>query len=192
MGDSSISLAVGRADVYLSILSDGKTAKCKLRDVLHVLSFVYFLVSVTALAKRGLIVHFQDSCATIIQDGKSVASGTRVGGLYTLHLSTSSEKSETALTTASLQLWHERMCHVHQACVLNIARNKVVSSMEITSNSKALKFSKRALPARCDRSPIPRASATRVAGLFDLHSQGRRRSPLSSFQRWRSILRDLY
>ncbi len=86
---------------------------------------------------------------TIIQDGKSVASGTRVGGLYTLDLSTSSEKSETALTTASLQLWYERMCHVHEAGVLNMARNKVVSSMKITSNKQGSKVAKRALPARC-------------------------------------------
>ncbi len=168
MGDSSTSLAVGRGDVYLSILSDGKTAKCKLRNVLHVPSFVYSLVSVTALAKRGLIVQFQDNCATIIQDGKSVASGTRVGGLYTLDLSTSSEKSETALTTASLQLWHERMCHVHQAGVLNMARNKVVSSMEITSNKQGSKVCEACIAGKMHRSPIPRASETRAAGLLDL------------------------
>ncbi len=47
MGDSSTSLAVGRGDVHLSILSNGKPAKCKLYDVLHVPSFVYSLISVT-------------------------------------------------------------------------------------------------------------------------------------------------
>ncbi len=90
------------------------------------------------------------------------------GGLYTLDLSTSSEKSETALTTASLQLWHERMCHVHQAGILNMARNKVVSSMEITFNKQGSKVCEACIAGKMHRSPIPRASATCAADLLDL------------------------
>ncbi len=39
---------------------------------------------------------------------------------------------------------------------------------KLRPTSKAPKFAKRALPARSHRSPIPRASETRAAGLLDL------------------------
>ncbi len=60
MRDSSASLAVGQGDVHLSILSNTKSAKCKLYDFLHVPSFVYSLISVATLAKRRLTVYFHD------------------------------------------------------------------------------------------------------------------------------------
>ncbi len=52
MGDSSTALAVGRGDVQLNILKDGKMATCELRNVLHVPSFVFSLISVPTLAKK--------------------------------------------------------------------------------------------------------------------------------------------
>ncbi len=124
MGDRSSSLAVARGDVHLCIKSNGKTSICELRDVLHVPSFVYSRISVTSLAKRGLVVQFHSDFAKILRGGNLVASGTRVGGLYTLDLSSSSKHQETALAVASLQRWHERLGHVHQAGVLEMARKK--------------------------------------------------------------------
>ncbi len=53
-------------------------------------------------------------------------SQAELGGLYTLDFSAPSKRDETALATARLQLWQERMFHVHQAGVLSMARNKDV------------------------------------------------------------------
>ncbi len=48
MGDSFTALAVGRGDVLLDILKDGKMMTRELRNVLHVPSFVYSLISCKA------------------------------------------------------------------------------------------------------------------------------------------------
>ncbi len=86
MGDSSTALAVGRGDFQLNILKDGKMATCELRRVLHVPSFVYSLISVSTLAKSGLVVLFSDYKVTILRKDVPLATGTRIRGLYVLDL----------------------------------------------------------------------------------------------------------
>ncbi len=88
-------------------------ATCELRNVLHVPLLVYSLVSVPTLAKSGLVVLFSDCKVTILRKDVPLATGTRIRGLYVLDLFNHPRGKSTALATASLQLWHERMAHVH-------------------------------------------------------------------------------
>ncbi len=136
MGDSSIALAVGRGDVQLNILKDGKMGTCELRNMLHVPSFVYPLLSVPTLAKSGLVVLFSDYKVIIPRKGVPVATGTRIRGLYVLDLFNPPRCNSTALATASLQLWHEKMAHVHPDGILTMARNNVVTGVELPAKSK--------------------------------------------------------
>ncbi len=168
VGDSSTSSTVDRGTVRLSIMSNGRRAVCELRNVRHIPSFVYSLVSVTTPAKHGLVVQFHEDIVKISRGGKTVPSGMRDGGLYTLDLSTPSQSGEIALAAASLQRWHERMGHVHQAGVLEMARNQVVSSMVITPGKRDAQVCEACISGKLHRSPIPRASATRAEGLLDL------------------------
>ncbi len=51
IGDNSTALAVGRGEIRLPLDRDGTPVQCKRRDVRHVPSFVYNLVSVSAWRK---------------------------------------------------------------------------------------------------------------------------------------------
>ncbi len=51
MGDMSTSEVIGRGDVRLTLLNNGVPTPAKLRDVLHVPSFAYSLVSVSSSAE---------------------------------------------------------------------------------------------------------------------------------------------
>ncbi len=88
-------------------------------------SFVCCLISVISLANRGLVVQFYSDFDKILRNSNLVARGTRVGGLYTLDLSPSSKHQETVLAVGNLQRWLERMGHVQQAGVLEVARKNV-------------------------------------------------------------------
>ncbi len=76
MGDSSTALAVGRGDIHLQIVDNGKRLTYNLCDVLHIPSFVYSLISVRAHAKRGLCVQFYEDCAKTVRGSKVIATGT--------------------------------------------------------------------------------------------------------------------
>ncbi len=111
--------------------------------MLHIPSFVYSLISVTTLAKRGSVVQFNETCVKILRDGQSVAS-------------------------ASLQTWHAKMSYVHQAGVLNMARRKVVVGMEIPSNKQDNHVCEACIDGKMHHSSIPRVSTTRAEGVLDL------------------------
>ncbi len=80
IGDSSTAIAIGRGDVHLQIANKGKRLTCILRDVLHIPSFVYYLISVTALVERGLYVQFHEDRAKLLSGSTVITTGTRVRG----------------------------------------------------------------------------------------------------------------
>ncbi len=143
-------------------------ATCELRNVLHVPSFVYSLISVPTLAEGCLVVLFSNYKVTILRKDVLLATGSRIRGLYFIDLFNTPRCNSTALATASLQLWHERMAHVHSDGILTMARNNVVTGMELPPKSKDTDIREACIAGKMHRAPIPRASATRAEGLLDL------------------------
>ncbi len=117
---------------------NGLSAQGKLLDVLHVPSFVYSLVSVSALAKQGLDVKFNADSIDIMRKDASIARGTRVGSLYTLDTCLSRSLNHSSLL-ANLQVWHERLAHVHRDGILQMARGNVVQSLRIAPQAMLLR-----------------------------------------------------
>eukprot|EP00171_Calliarthron_tuberculosum_P012570 IDg12570t1 len=85
MGDKSTALVVGRGDVLIPLSTEHTTKTCKLKNVLHVPSLAFSLVSVSTLALRGLKAQFNSISVSIFKNDVIVASGTRSGGLYRLN-----------------------------------------------------------------------------------------------------------
>ncbi len=106
-------------------------------------SLAYSLVSVSSLAASGVYVQFNEDLARIQMNNKTLASGTRVGGLYSLDISTQPNSRETALV-ANLKLWHERMGHVHKEGIVQMARNNVVEASESPTETNLFKSVKAA------------------------------------------------
>ncbi len=59
-------------------------------------------------------MQFNSDSAKIIRDEDTFATGTGMGGLYSLDTSAAQSQSDTAFV-ADLQLWHGRSGHVHRA-----------------------------------------------------------------------------
>jgi len=167
MGDKSTSIAVGRGDVHLPLLVNGVVSMCKLQDVLHVPSFVFSLVSVSTLTKRGFSVRFTDHGVNIMQGDSVVAMGTHTRGLYSLDIGPTSHSTEVACA-ATLELWHERMGHVHNAGISHMAKHSAVEGLDISPGGSTTAVCEGCVAGKMPRAPIPRSSSTRATGLLDL------------------------
>ncbi len=115
--------------------------------------FAYSLVSVSALAASGVYVQFNEDSARVQKNNKTLASETRVGGLYSLDISTQPNSRETALV-ANLNLWHERMGHVHKEGIVQMARNNVVEGLRIAHGNEPVHVCEGCVMGKMHRTPI--------------------------------------
>ena len=86
------------------------------------------------------------------------------------YLKTSSQQCasqpETALV-ADMNLWHERLAHVHVDGIRAMARSGVVNGLNIASTKHIVKC-KGCVYGKNSRAPIPKSSGERVKGILDL------------------------
>ncbi len=165
MGDESTSNAIGGGKVHSQIVLNGVTSMCLLSNVLHVASFAFSLVSVSALAREGLKVQFNSDSAKIIRDEDTFATGTGMGGLYSLDTPAAQSQSDTALV-ADLQLWHERLGHVHRAGIEQMGRGKVVEGLVIAPDRIESRICEECIMGKMQRTPIPRECSNRASGSY--------------------------
>ncbi len=90
-----------------------------------------------------------------------------MGGLYSLDTSAAQNQSDTALV-ADLQLWHERLGHVHMAGIEQMGRGKVVEGLVIAPDRSEPRICEGSVMGKMHRTPIPRECSNRAAGLLDL------------------------
>ena len=106
-----------------------------LHDALYVPGIKKNLLSVSALARVGLVVKFVDDRCTVhdLSDGDTiVASGSLCRGLYRLAAYEKCVK-DVACTVSDLQtvsdakLWHARFGHLNFASLLRLQKSEMVS-----------------------------------------------------------------
>eukprot|EP00171_Calliarthron_tuberculosum_P002040 IDg2040t1 len=101
-----------------------------------------------------------------MKNGTLLASGTRSDGLYSLDTSLTHEQPVACI--ASLQLWHERMGHVHAAGILQMARKRVVKGLNISTSKTSSSPCEGCIMGKMPRTAIPKASQSRSTGILDL------------------------
>ena len=129
MGDKGTANVAGRGDVMIQVLVNGAVSHCKLTNVLHVPNFEYSLVSVSKMDSRGLCTSFQNGVCTITAGEKLIATGSLKNSLYTLNTVRTSPAiidNANIAKVQPLQLWHERMAHVHKRGITSMVSRKVV------------------------------------------------------------------
>ena len=172
LGDKSTSVAVGCGDVKLSLLVNGKARICILQDVLHVPSFVFSLISVSTLTARGIGVQFTNNAVLLTQNGESIATGHRRHGLYAIDLympSRNKQQSFELACIASLQLWHERLGHVHKNGISRMAKTSAVKGLRIKpEQSPPENLCEGCVTGKMPRAAIPKFSETRASELLQL------------------------
>ena len=166
MGDKSTTMVVGRGDVCIPLKFNHSKRTCKLTNVFHVPSLAFSLISVSSLAKKGICTKFNITSVHILKDEKLLATGTRLGGLYCLD--SVSAVQTPAACVASLQLWHERMGHVHHAGLQQMARKRIVKGLEIRPSGGDSPACEGCVMGKMPRTAIPKESASRAEGILDL------------------------
>ena len=106
---------------------NGQSTPCKLKEVLHISEFGYSLLSVPKVTSNGFKVEFNNCKGIITYDSKIVASSTLIKNMYVLD----QFDAVASAHVASMQTWHERLAHVHKKGIASMARNDVVSGINL-------------------------------------------------------------
>jgi hypothetical protein len=125
IGDKTKLQIIGTGNVKMAIMVDGNVVKCTIKNVLHVPSLGYNLLSVGAMESNGMTVSFGGGISSIFAGSKKIAQGTRVGNIYMLDVATDSGINCTA--TISMETWHARLGHSNFRGIANmISINTIV------------------------------------------------------------------
>ena len=137
LGDGRDLKATGRGNVVLTMnLPQGNTKTCTLHDVLLVPDLAYNLLSITAVSKRGKVTTFtQVGCEIRDFKSKLVASGHRKGSLYYLDHGGSTHRAYLS-NSAMGTVWHRRLGHLGNAGMEALAKNQMVSGLDIDSKQQ--------------------------------------------------------
>lgn len=159
---------IGQGDVTLELRVKGKVVKYIIKNVKHVPSLRYQLLSVSSMAKLGIRTTFKDTGAILTRkyDNRLVATGSlSVGGLYILDTESPKHSTDTALV-ASLGLWHQRLAHVSSAGIKSMADRGVVQGVNFSSTDT--KDCIGCIVGKGHRTPIPKASPSRASQILEL------------------------
>ena len=170
MGTKATTKVVGRGDITLKIQCESSFQVRKLENVLHIPSFEYSLLSVSALDKKGMQTTFGDGKCVIQKGSMVIATGTLNGSLYFVNTKKVQKPKESAFIT-SLQLWHERMAHVDKRGITQMARRGIVNGLKLESHGST-PLCEGCLKGKSHKSPIPkvRTSQRALAMLDRVHS----------------------
>jgi hypothetical protein len=82
LGDKTKLQIIGTGNVKMAFMVDGKVVKCTIKNVLHVPSLGYDLLSVGAMESKGMTASFGGGGCSIFAASKKIAQGTRIGNIY--------------------------------------------------------------------------------------------------------------
>ncbi len=170
MGTKATADVAGKGSIIISMECGSDFQVRKLEDVLHVPSFEYSLLSVSSLDHKGMMTTFGGGECIIHNKGVTVATGFLEGPLYVIHTKPAPRNNEKALLS-SLQLWHERMGHVHKRGIAQMADRGVAKGLKIGDHDFDLNCPHCAV-SKAHRSPIPKErTSERAKGMLDrIHS----------------------
>ena len=170
MGTKATADVVGRGTIILSMQCGSDFKVRKLEEVLHVPTFEYSLLSVSALDKKGMMTTFGGGECVIHNRGTTIATGSLTGPLYIIRAKPAPSNNGLALLS-SLQLWHERMGHVHKRGIVQMADRGVARGLKLADRDYDNGCYHCAV-SKAHRSPIPKArSSERAKGMLDrIHS----------------------
>lgn len=138
LGDGHVLQAVGRGIVALvTELSDKKTKKCNLHDVLYVPKLSYNLLSVSKATEDGKMTKFvEDGCQVLDANEKLIAVGKKVGSLYYLDCRSGRQWTNTAKSRSHEtreNVWHRRYGHLGAQSLQKLAKHQLVDGFDFNA-----------------------------------------------------------
>lgn len=167
LGDGHSLEATAEGTVKLeTLLPNGNTQKCTLKNVLLVPKLSYSLLSVSKMVEAGKTTKFDKSgCEILNEEKKVIAFATRAGNLYHLEYCRKHEKVNTAETEKE-QLWHRRYGHIGEQTLKKLATGKLVKQFNYDV-SKSTSFCESCIGGKQHRTPFD-SSKRQTSELLEL------------------------
>jgi hypothetical protein len=160
IGDKTKLQIIGTGNVKMAIMVDGKVVKCTIKNVLHVPSLGYNLLSVGAMESKGMTASFGGGICSIFAASKIIAQRTRIGNIYMLDVAADTGISCTA--TISMETWHARLGHSNFRGIANMISTNTV----FRCDPKVCKSD--VSQCKSHRVPFEKSKENRANGLLDL------------------------
>jgi hypothetical protein len=131
VGDGHKLNVAGQGAVLMSMnLPDGKTRKCRLKDVLYVPSLSYNLMSVSKAAENGKVTQFDENgCRILDRKGDLLALAQQRGSLYYLRCGVKEQVNVAKQRCKQITLWHRRFGHLGVGGLKSLVRDSLVSEL---------------------------------------------------------------
>lgn len=145
---------------------DGRTTI--LNETLHVPDLRSNLMSVGKITNKGYSVTFQKKSAVILnQSNEVVVTAKRSGNLYYVNTLTDSANFTNSGKNPDLKMWHERLGHLNERDLKDLAKKQLVLGLKINSNEK-LPTCETCIKGKHAQTPFPKVSKTRSSKLLEL------------------------
>ena len=172
IGDKSGVKAIGRGCIRLVLSINGKPRNAVIKDVAYAPTMAFNLLSTRVMNREGGRSVFEENSCHVERGGKVVAEGEIRDGLYCLKtLSQACDPGTDPHThtvlAADMNLWHQRLAHVHVDGIRNMVRSGVVEGVNIDTTKHVGKC-KGCVYGKSSRAPIPKLNAHRASGILDL------------------------
>lgn len=133
LGDKSHVPIIGKGDVRVEALADGKWKPCRLTNVLYVPDLRTNLFSFSQCMDHGYKIESGKSNMKITKNDKIFATATRKKSLYVMEFRrpVTVEANTVEHTMNKLQLWHERLGHI-----------RLTTMQKLSEDNPAVDFSK--------------------------------------------------
>ena len=139
----------------------------RLMDVVYAPTMAYNMLSVRAMSRTGKQTIFNEHTCQVVKNGKFLVEGTVSDGLYCLNMHTSKERPTSAGLVADINLWHQRLAHVHVDGIRHMCRHNVVEGMKIDMK-KGVSRCEACVYGKSTRAPIPHQGGPCAENVLDL------------------------
>ena len=151
----------------------GKKYRMTIDDILYTPNIRQNLFSVSRLASKGWKVEFEGKLATVRgRDGQVALRAKMEGKVFPIDMVSIQRDAELANATTqeqknnNLTLWHQRLGHLNYRSVMSMAKNGLVTGIELNGDLKG-EFCVSCVKAKATREPFPNRKV-RAAGCLDL------------------------
>ena len=137
--DSRANIVCEGDDIVLRIIVRGKSVKFTIRNVNHVPTLRYQLLSVLTMGILRVLTSFDDNGAVLRNKttNQALALGSVVNNLYASNVDRSHTRPEKALVV-NLSLWLQRLAHINATDIKKMADNNVVKGAVLKSKQNEI------------------------------------------------------
>ena len=171
LGDGRCLDGTGEGTVIVeTLLPDGSTTNCKLKNTVLVPGLSYSLLSVSKASTAGKTTKFDKTgCEILNGQDKVIAFATRVGNLYHLEYCHKTQSASVANSANKEKLWHRRYGHLGEQNLKQLARDNLVEHFDYNSKN-TIGFCETCVGGKHHRSPFTSSTTKTSTPLELVHS----------------------